>query len=77
MAWVEFVIIVVQSHFDLLSRYWCVCLVTFSGATQCFESIRAKLKFSFLLSHFTVLNKPQKRTDHERENLVFGRDCVP
>ena len=54
-----------------------MCLVTFSGATQCFESIRAKLKFSFFLSHFTVLNKPQKLTDHERENLVFDPNCVP
>ena len=45
--------------------------------SNCFESIRAKLKFSFFLSHFTILNKPQKLTDHERENLVFDRNCVP
>lgn len=76
MAWVEFEL-VVQSYFHLLSRYWCVCSVTFSGATVLKVLEKNKNFHFFVLSHFTVLNKPQKLTDHEGENLVSDRNCVP
>lgn len=64
--------VILRYSFALLT-----CLFSDIQWSNCFESIRAKLKFSFFFSHFTVLNKPQKLTDHERENLVFGRNCVP
>ena len=56
---------IVQSYFYTLNSVTCVFGDILSSS--CFESIRAKLKFSFF----------KKLTDHERENLTFERNYGP
>ena len=51
--------------------------VQWHSVEQLFWKYLSKTEIFIVFSHFTVLNKPQKLTDHERENLVFGRNCVP
>ena len=36
--------------------------------------LKVKLKIFISLSRFTLLNKHEKLTDHETENLVFDRN---
>ena len=53
-----------------------VCSLTFSRATV-LKVLKQNWNFPIFLSHFTVLNKHKKLTDHERENLIFDRKVGP
>ena len=53
-----------------------VCTFTNILLSSCFESIKAKLKFSFLCLAL-LTNKHEKLIDHERENLAFDRNYGP
>ena len=74
-AWVEFVILLLYSHTLIL--FFVTCVSSDILWSNCFENIRIKQKFSFLCFMFTLLNKYQKLTVHERENLVFERNYGP
>ena len=65
--WISCTVILPSSFASLM------CVFSDIQWSNCFESIGEKQKFSFFffLSHFTVLNKPQKLTDHEG-----GKSCV-
>ena len=67
-AWVEFVILLLFSHTLIL--FFVTCVSSDILWSNCFENIRIKQKFSFLCFMFTLLNKYQKLTVHERELIL-------